>query len=548
MRRGGGHGKWASIRKTNEIARMSQGAAAIHSQGQALRARKLRDWTAFLSITIGAFIALLDIQIVASSLNEIRAGLSASADEIQWVQTSYLIAEIIAIPLSGYLAPMLSTRVFYTCAALGFTLSSLACGFAWSLGSMVFFRALQGLLGGGLIPASFATMFLLFRSDKERELPQLLGGIATMLAPALGPSFGGWITDSMSWRWLFLINFVPGIVCALIVWATLDVDRPRPDLLKSLDLVGVLCMAVFLGALEFTLDDGPRHDWFDDDAVAVCAVLAVLGGAVFFWRGLRSAHPIVDLRAFHNRNFAVTCLISAVLGVSMFTLIYLTPLFLAQVSGYNPSQIGSVMMVQGVAMVLVAPAVMPMASALDPRVTISIGLVLTAIGSWANAWMDPGWGYAEFVLPQILRGAGLIFAFVPMTNLALGTLEPHELNNASSLYTVTRNLGGAFGLAMVATLLNQRTWTHWQALAESTRLSRPAVREALGGMGALLRPQLGGGSEAGAVGLLAQSASLQAATMSYNDMYWLLAILTVASLALVPLIRKPARKVEGMGH
>ncbi len=527
---------------------MAQGASTAELPDHAARARQLRDWTAFLAITIGSFIAILDIQIVASSLNEIRAGLSASADEIQWVQTSYLIAEIIAIPLSGYLAPMLSTRVFYTIAAIGFTLSSLACGFAWSLGSMVVFRALQGFLGGGLIPASFATMFLLFPKEQDRNLPQLLGGMTTMLAPAIGPTFGGWITGSLSWRWLFLINFVPGIACAFIVWATLDVDRPKRHLLKNLDLIGVLFMALFLGGLEYTLDDGPRHDWFDDDAVLASAFLALVGGSVFLWRGLRSEHPIVDLRAFRNRNFAVTCLVSAVLGMSIFTLIYLTPLFLGQVSGYNSQQIGAVMMVQGLAMVAVAPFVMRVANALDPRVTIAIGLVLVAAGSYANAQMTADWGYNQFILPQALRGAGLIFSFVPMTNLALGTMAPHELNNASALYTVTRNLGGAFGLAVVATLINQRNWTHWQALAESTRLSRPAVREALNGMSGLLHPSLGGGSDAGAIGMLAQQAAHQAATMTYSDMYLLLSISTILSVFLVPLIRRPGRNVGGMGH
>lgn len=529
---------------------MSHGASIpqAHTTTAGDRARALRDWAAFLAITLGSFVAILDIQIVASSLNEIRAGLSASTDEIQWVQTSYLIAEIIAIPLSGYLAPMLSTRVFYTFAAIGFTLSSVACGFSWSLGSMVVFRALQGFLGGGLIPASFATMFLLFPDEKKRNLPQLLGGMATMLAPAIGPTFGGYITDSLSWRWLFLINFIPGIACAVIVWATLDVDRPKPEMLKKLDLWSVLFLALFLGGLEYTLDDGPRHDWFDDRSVLLCAIGALVGGSLFFWRSFRSDHPIIDLRAFRDRNFAVTSLVSAMLGVSIFTLVYITPVFLGQVRGYNPQQIGEVMMVQGLAMVLSAPLVMRMAMVLDPRVTIAIGLLLVAAGSWTNSLLTAEWGFAEFALSQGLRGAGLIFAFIPMTNLALGTLPRHELNNASALYTVTRNLGGAFGLAVVATLINQRNWTHWQALAESTRLSRPAVREALSGMGNMLAPQLGAGSKGGAIGMLAQQASQQALTMTYADMYFLLSISTALTVLLVPLIRKPQQGVEGMGH
>jgi DHA2 family multidrug resistance protein len=508
---------------------------------------RLRDWLAFWAINIGGFVALLDIQIVASSINEIRAGLSASVDEIQWVQTSYLIAEIIAIPLSGYLAPMLSTRVYYTIAAAGFTLTSLACGFSWNLGTIVVFRALQGFLGGGMIPSMFAVMYRLFPTEKQRVLPQLIAGLTTMLAPAIGPTFGGWITDTMSWRWLFLINFVPGMACALIVWFTLDVDRPQPRLLQNLDLWSVLFLALFLGCTQYTLDEGPRHDWFDDDAVAITAVTAVLGGALFFWRVLRAELPLVDLRVFRNRNFAVTSGVSALLGVSIFTLNYLTPLFLAQVAGYNSQQIGTVMVVQGLSMILIAPAVIRIANRLDPRLVIAIGLTLVAIGSWTNAGLTADWGYSEFLLPQALRGTGLIFVFVPMTNLALGTLQPQELNNASALYAVTRNLGGAVGLAMVTTFINQRTWSHWQMLAEHLRWSQPVVRESLGAMSGALHAQLGQASEAGAIGWLAQQAARQVASMTYGDLYFLLAFSPLLSVLLVPLIRRPARDV-GMGH
>ena len=269
---------------------------------------------------------------------------------------------------------------------------------------------------------------------------------------------------------------------------------------------------------------------------------------MFLWRSLRTEHPIVDLRAFRNRNFAVTSLISALLGVSIFTLIYITPVFLGQVRGYNPQQIGEVMMVQGLAMILVAPLVVGLGDKLDPRLVISIGLVLVAAGSYTNAELTADWGFREFALSQFLRGAGLIFAFVPMTNLALGTMARHELNNASALYTVTRNLGGAFGLALVSTLINRRNWTHWQALAESMRPSRQAVREALGSMGSAMQPVLGADSHAGAIGVLAQQASLQSQTMTYGDMYLLLAVSTALSLLLVPLLAKPRGDAGNLGH
>jgi DHA2 family multidrug resistance protein len=416
---------------------------------------RLRGWIAFMAIVTGAFIAILDIQIVASSLNEIRAGLSASVDEIQWVQTSYLIAEIIAIPLSGYLAPMLSTRVFYSIAAIGFTLSSLACGFAWNLGSMVVFRAFQGFLGGGLIPSMFATMFLLFPDEKSRRLPQMIGGMTTMLAPAMGPTFGGYITESLSWHWLFFVNLIPGTACAIAVWMTVDVDRPKLQMLEKLDLPGVVFLACFLGCLEYTLDQGPREDWFDDDIERWTAIVSMISGSLFIWRSFRSQGSIIDLRVFRNRNFLVTSIVSAALGISIFTLVYVTPMFLGQVRGFSARQIGEIMMVQGLAMVLVAPLVMRVHRLLGAKPTIALGLLMVALGSWTNAALTSEWGYQQLALSQLLRGAGLIFAFVPMTNLALGTLEPHEINNASALYIMMRNLGGAFGLACIATLMNQ---------------------------------------------------------------------------------------------
>jgi len=510
-------------------------------------AQRRRMW-GFWAMALGSFMAILDIQIVASSINEIRAGLSASVDEIQWVQTAYLIAEVIAIPLSGYMSRMLSTRIYFVISAVGFTLASVACAGAWSLGSMVVFRVLQGLLGGGMIPTAFATMFILFPDQKSRTIPQVLTGMLTMTASSLGPSIGGYVTDSLSWHWLFLLNVGPGVLCATAVWALVDIDRPQPEMFKRFDLWGLLFMSMFLGGLEYTLDNGPRHDWFSDDSVAICAVMAVSGGLLFFWRSFTAAHPVVDLRSFHDRNFAVTSLVSTMLGMSMFTLLYLTPVFLGEVSGYNPLQIGEVMMVQGGTMFLSAPIIARMQMKMDPRLVIAIGLVLIATGTFTNTQLTSDWGFAQFALPQALRGAGFVCSFIPLTGLALGTLPASEVHNASGLFNVTRNIGGALGLAVINTLINQRTWLHWQQLAESTRLSREPVREALGHMQGLLQPQLGAASQAGSFGMLAQQARLQAATMTYADMYQLLAWSVVLSMPLLLLLQKPRDAAVAAGH
>ncbi len=523
------------------------GDAALGEESR--RAAQRRAMLGFWAMALGSFMAILDIQIVASSINEIRAGLSASIDEIQWVQTSYLIAEVIAIPLSGYLSRMLSTRIYFVISAVGFTLASIACACSWSLGSMVLFRVLQGLLGGGMIPTAFATMFIMFPDQKTRAMPQVLTGMLTMTASSLGPSIGGYVTDSLSWHWLFLLNLGPGILCAWAVWTLVDIDRPQPQMFKRFDLWGLLFMASFLGGLEYTLDDGPRHDWFSEDSVAVCALLATVGGALFFWRSFTAAHPIVDLRSFRDRNFGVTSLVSTMLGMSMFTLLYLTPVFLGQVSGYNPLQIGEVMMVQGGTMFLSAPLVGRLQMRFDPRLVIAAGLLLIAAGTFLNAGLTADWGYAQFVLPQMLRGAGFVCSFIPLTGLALGTLPAAEVHNASGLFNVTRNIGGALGLAVINTLINQRTWLHWQQLAEATRLSRTPVREALGNMRGALQPALGDASQAGSFGMLAQQMQLQAATMTYGDMYRLLGWSVVLSMLLLPLLHKPrAAAPDAAGH
>jgi DHA2 family multidrug resistance protein len=506
----------------------------------------LRIWLGYLAMVVGNFMAVLDIQIVASSIHSLQAGLSASADEVQWIQTAYLIAEIIAIPLSGYLTQLLSTRVYYAISALGFTLASAACAFSWSLGSMVVFRVLQGFLGGGMIPAVFAAMYLLFPPER-RLLPLVLTGMTTMLAPSLGPTLGGYIADATSWRWLFLVNLLPGILVAIAVWRLVDIDRPQPALLRSIDLPGLVLMAVFLGCFEYALDEGPRHDWFADDSVALCLLAAATAGVLFFRRALRIADPIVDLRAFRDRNFAVGSVISAVLGMSLYSLVYLTPMFLSQVRGYNPGQIGEVMMVQGLSMMAAAPLVGRLARIVDPRLLMAFGLGLVALGCWGNSRLTVDWGFHEYIGPQVLRGFGLVCCFIPLTNLSLGTLPLTQVKNASGLYNVMRNLGGAIGLASLTTLMNQRTWLHWQQLAESTRLSREPVRQALSDLGGMLAPTLGGQGGDGAVGLLAQQAQLQAAAMSFGDLNLLLAIAVLLTLPLLPLVRgvDMDREIEG---
>src|SRR5262245_21371881 len=268
-----------------------------------------RRLVAFLIMVFGMFMSILDIQIVSASLSEIQAGLSASSSEVSWVQTAYLIAEVIAIPLSGFLSRASGTRLLFAISASGFTIASFLCGLASSLEQMILWRAIQGFLSAGMIPTVFATAYLVFPRSKIYIVGPIIGLVAT-LAPTIGPTVGGIITDWMSWHWLFFINIVPGIGITIGVLILCDFDRPDFELLEHFDWWGLLFMALFLGTLEYVLEEGPRYEWLQDTSIAICAAICAVSAIAFFWRVLTARVPIVDLTTFSDRNFAIGCLIA----------------------------------------------------------------------------------------------------------------------------------------------------------------------------------------------------------------------------------------------
>src|SRR5262245_21260799 len=276
-----------------------------------------REWMGFMAMVLGMFMAILDIQIVASSLSEIQAGLAASADAISWVQTAYLVAEVVMIPLSGLLSRLLSTRTVFVASSTGFTLASIGCAMAWNLESMIAFRAIQGFIVGAMIPTVFATAFTLFPDRQRTRVTVMIGLVATM-APTLGPTLGGWLTQTMSWHWLFLANVLPGAVVILIVAWLVDFDRPDWSLAKGFDAIGLALMGLFLGSLEYVVEEGPRNDWFEDRSIALFGVIAAVAAIGFFYRMFTYDRPIVWLKAFHDRNFAVGSLYSFIIGIGIY--------------------------------------------------------------------------------------------------------------------------------------------------------------------------------------------------------------------------------------
>jgi DHA2 family multidrug resistance protein len=504
----------------------------------------------YFAMVLGMFMAILDIQIVSSSLTEIQAGLSASADEISWVQTSYLIAEVIMIPFSGYLARLLSTRVLFTISAASFTLASLGCAMATNLETMIVLRALQGFLGGAMIPTVFASTYMIFPRDKMAGATVIIGLVAT-LAPTIGPTLGGYLTQLFSWHWLFLINVVPGVVVIALVWSFMDIDKPNYALFKGFDYPGLIGLALFLGSLEYVLEEGTRNDWFADETIRHFTVACILGAVLFFWRSLTYRNPIVDLKAFRNRNFATGCLFSLTIGIGLYGLVYLLPLYLGRVRGLNSLQIGEIMFVTGVAQFLSAPPAGILSRRVpDPRPVLAFGFALLAASTWSMAGLTGDWQFDELLLPQIMRGAALMFCIVPINVIALGTLPAHELQNASGLYNLTRNLGGAFGLAGINTIMTERTNFHWNRLVDFVNPGRWEVQQYMDSIAGLFGDRTAADQTQFAVKMLTNKVQTQAYLLSFIDVFTVLSVLFAAAAVAVFFAQKPkpAAAAGGGGH
>src|SRR5216683_1548105 len=499
----------------------------------------LRSLLPFVVMCFGGFMALLDIQIVASSLQDIGGGLSAAQDQIAWVQTAYLIAEIVVIPLSGWLTRVFSTHWLFTASAAGFTAASLLCGLAWNIQSMIIFRALQGLLGASMIPIVFTSSFTYFEGQRRVYAAAVIGTIAS-IAPTLGPVIGGWITDTLNWHWLFYVNLLPGTAITILGALSVKVDEPDLKLLKDADYAGIVLMAIALGTLEYVLEEGSRWNWFDDATIRNCAWIAAITGVLFVIRSLTFARPVVDLRALTNRNFAIGCFLSFVTGIGVFSTIYLTPLFLGYVRGYSAWQTGVAIFSTGAASLAGVPVYVFLARKFDTRWLMMFGLALFGASMWTFSYITSDWSGGELLIPQVLRGFPQVFAVAPAVTLGLGSLPPERLKYASGLFNMMRNLGGAVGIALCGAILNARTNFHFDAIAYHLTPANVPMERMLAGLSSRYGA-IPGSLDAGHLAALKELWHLayrEASTLAFADAFHAIMVAFIAATLLVPLLRK----------
>ncbi len=484
---------------------------------------------------IGMFMAILDIQIVATSLPAIRDALDISPDRMSWIQTTYLIAEVIAIPLTGFLSRALSVRRLFLATLTLFTLASIGCAYSTDFTTLIIFRIFQGLAGGCLIPLVFSAVFLMF-PVQQQGIATTLGGVLAVLAPTLGPTVGGYITQTYSWPWLFLVNVLPGVLSIAVAAVLLPQGARERGLLLRMDWLGLAALAFGLASLEIALKEAPERGW--TSLLSVCLLAAVIVSAAgFVASSLRRELPIADLGLFRDRNFAIACALSFIFGMGLFGSVYLMPVFLGLVRGHGPLDIGLVMLVTGIAQLLSAPLAVYLEQRLDARLLTAGGFLCFATGLGWSFYQTTATDFDEMFWPQVIRGCAIMFCLLPPTRIALGLLSELKVPDGSALFNLMRNLGGAIGIALIDTIIWKRAPVHAEDIGIKL-LEQDPEAAAFAGIPVSDIPPAGFVPAETMLEVIRPTVENAGLTMAINEAWAMVAALTACGLLLIPFVRR----------
>ena len=490
--------------------------------------------------------AVLDIQITNASLEYIQGGIAASLDEGTWISTAYLVAEIITIPLTGWLSEIVSMRRYLIVNCVLFLTFSMLCGLSDNLGMMIICRAGQGFTGGVFIPSAM-TIVLRCLPQSKQSIGLALFGVTATFAPAIGPTIGGFLTDTYSWHWIFYINLFPG---AALIWAIsygLKSEPMKLDRLWQGDWFGIAAMAIGLGSLITMLEEGERKDWFGNPPIRDTAILAAIFIPAFIAIELMHKRPFINLRLFKDRSFAGASLMGLLMGLALYGTVYIVPVYLAQIQGYDALQIGEVVMWYGLPQLLVFPLVPLTMRYVDTRVMVAFGFALFSLSCFMNAYLTHDWAIQQLRWSQLVRAAGQPFIIVPLSGLAAGSQPPEEQAGASAIFNIMRNLGGSIGIAMLATFITFREHYHFAIIGD--RLTQNSLRTA-----AMIKDftvALAAKAQAGVavthmqvLSEVANAVRREAFVMAYSDCFFIIGI--ALALCILPLfvVRPPPEDAE----
>lgn len=503
-------------------------------------------WLITATVILGTLMSALDTSIVNVAIPYMRGSLGASVEEIAWVATGYILSTVLIMPIIAMLSSRYGRKRFYLLSIVLFTLSSLFCGAAWDLASMITFRVIQGIGGGAMIPVSQAILRETFPPE-EQGVAMGIYGLGVVLGPAFGPTLGGWLTDNYSWPWIFYINIPVGIINVLMVMRFIA-DPPYLVREKGkLDILGLAFLAAGLGSLQIMLEKGEQKEWFSSNIIVYLAAVAAVGLILFVWRELTTDKPAVNLRILKNVPFASGTVLGGILGIGLYGSLFLLPLFLQQLLGYPALDAGLTLMPRSLAMALAMPIAGRFYNRLGPRPLIAGGLIVTAVSFWQLSRLSLYAGFWDVFYPQFFQGMGFGMVFVALSTAALADIERHNMTAATGLYNVVRQIFSSFGIALSATLLN-RGWSGYRALiAADITPYRDVSNEWTGKLTAAM---LGSGTDPAtahnqALSLLDGEVMRQAGMLAYNHMFFLAACLFIFSIPFAFLLKKKAGGVGG---
>jgi MFS transporter, DHA2 family, multidrug resistance protein len=507
--------------------------------------RRINPWIVTCAVMSATFMEVLDTTVVNVAIPHIAGNLSSTTDEGTWAVTSYLVSNAIVLPMSGWLANFFGRRRMLITCVLGFALTSLLCGLATSLEGLIFFRVLQGLTGGGMVPLAQSIMLESF-PPKKHGIAMAAYGVGILFAPIIGPTLGGWITDNYSWRWIFYINVPIGLLSVVMmaryVWDPPYVKRPK----GRIDYWGILFLALGFGALQIVLDTGQKNDWFASQQIRVFTFICVFGLVGMVVRELMAEHPIMDIRALKERTFAAGVFLMTTLGFVLYGSLILLPIYLQTLLGYPALDAGLAMSPRGVSSLLVMPLVGVLTSRTDPRKLVACGLSIGAFSMWQLSRLSLDAGFWDILWPQVVQGISLAFLFVPLAAASMSHIAKHKMGNASAIFNLMRNIGGSLGIAAMTTLLSRRQQFHQNRLIENITPYDLDVRIMMEQMKAYFMSR---GSDAytatkQATGAIYGMVQKHAAMMSFVDAFWMLAVVFAVVIPLVILQDNPNKRHE----
>jgi MFS transporter, DHA2 family, multidrug resistance protein len=502
-----------------------------------------------IAVTLAAVLELIDTSIVNVAIPHMMGNLGATLDEISWVSTGYIIANVIVIPMSGWLSAYFGRKRYLTGSIILFVAASFFCGAATSLGGLVFWRVVQGVGGGALLSTAQATLFEAF-PPAEVGIGQAMFGVGVMVGPTLGPTLGGWIVDNYNWPWIFYINVPLGIIAALMTYTYVH-DADHQERAETVDVLGFLLLATCVGTLQFMLEKGERYDWFDSRLVTGLAIASATSFVLLIWREMTAKEPIINFRVLRSRQLAAGVSIAAVLGLALFGSIFMLPIFLQNLHGLTANQTGLVILPGAIASAVTMAFVGKNANRLDARATVTIGAFMFFVAMWMLSRMTLASGPEETFWPLILRGVGLGLIFVPLTGATMAEMKNHELAQGTGMFNLTRQLGGSLGIAIMATLLTRFTAAKKAALTEHVTNIDPV---SLGRLEQITRGLIARGinpivAKQQALFVLDRQIGAQASVLAFSRIYILSGVILLAVLPLLLLFKTgKGRGSAGMAH